>query len=68
MEKLSAHYENRVYYFTINKKEDTKVSIAMYGGDYVLEKSEKGWTNSEKNRFRLAAGLIIAVIKAMELE
>lgn len=63
--KLEAHYENRIYFFTVTAKTATEISIDMYTTPYTFIKTEKGWENRMGNKMNMVPGLIEAVIKAV---
>lgn len=65
MQKLSAFFENREFFFTISSQSDKTLSITMYGGEYTLVKTEEGWVNSNKNKNKMSEGLIRGVIEAI---
>ncbi|BAV05286.1 hypothetical protein SAMN05421788_105254 [Filimonas lacunae] len=62
--KLEAHYENRVYFFTIVSKKADEVAIMMYGTSYILVKVNGEWRNKIGNKMNLVPGLVDAVIVA----
>ncbi|WP_118976721.1 hypothetical protein [Taibaiella koreensis] len=68
MTKLSAFFENREFFFTVNSQSDQLISITMYGGEYTLKKAAKGWENAEKNKNKMSEGLIRGVIAALQQE
>lgn len=63
--RLEAHFENRVYYFTLTSKTPEKISISMYSTDYTFVKTEKGWENATSNKNQMAGGLIRAVVETL---
>lgn len=60
--KLEAHFENRIYFFVIEKKEAGEITVNLYGTQYTFEKTEKGWMNKKGNKMNMVPGLIQAVI------
>ncbi|WP_118952072.1 hypothetical protein [Taibaiella helva] len=68
MSKLSAFFENREFFFTVNNQSDQTLSVTMYGGEYTLKKTAKGWENSDKNKNKMSEGLIRGVIAALQKE
>lgn len=64
--KLEAHYENRVYFFVVEKKDPTEISINMYGTPYTFVKTDKGWVNRFGNKMHMVQGLVDAVIEVVK--
>ncbi|GGH73670.1 hypothetical protein HNQ91_003702 [Filimonas zeae] len=60
--KLEAHFENRIYFFVIEKKEPNELTVNLYGTQYTFEKTDKGWMNKKGNRMNMVPGLIKAVV------
>lgn len=56
-----AHYENRIYFFTLLEKRDTEIKIRMYNTEYNFRKEEKVWRNNN-NKMNMVQGLINEVI------
>lgn len=63
---LTAHYENREYFFTLKNKSSKEITITMYNMIYVFVKSETGWVNHDANRLKATMGLINAIIEAVD--
>jgi len=64
--KLEAHFEFRVYYFIIVRREPTQITIEMYSTPYTFVKVGNEWENHTSNKNNMAAGLIAAVMEAVE--
>ncbi|MCK7554144.1 hypothetical protein MKQ70_03620 [Chitinophaga sedimenti] len=73
-EKLTAHFENREYFFYVVKKVPAdrqtgapeELHITMYGQPYVFQKMPDKWINKDGNKMNMALGLIEAVIVALQ--
>ncbi|KAA8478236.1 hypothetical protein BDE36_2497 [Arcticibacter tournemirensis] len=63
---LEAHFENRIYYFTIENKDTETIMITMYKTAYIFLKQGKEWRNAIWNKLQMSSGLIKAVIEAIE--
>ncbi|WP_184545393.1 hypothetical protein [Mucilaginibacter sp. FT3.2] len=63
-DKLEAHYQNRVYYFTLKEGKPGEISIDMYSTPYIFVKKGDKWVNHAFNRMDMGDGLIAAVIVA----
>jgi hypothetical protein len=66
VKKLEAHFEFRVYYFTIVRKDPALIAIEMYSTPYSFVKVGDAWENHPSNKNNMAAGLIEAVMLAIE--
>lgn len=74
-DKLSAHFENREYFFVLLGKRPAdrtaaaaeEVQIDMYGTLYVFIKRDGKWVNKSGNKMNMIGGLIEAVIAALDL-
>ncbi len=64
--RLEAHFEFRVYYFTVTRKDITNVGIEMYSTPYTFIKVKDQWENHPGNKNNMAQGLINAVMEALE--
>lgn len=63
--KLEAHYQNRIFYFYLVKKEPEWVQITMYDTSYTFIKVGDDWVNAPGNRFNMEPKLIKEVIKVI---
>lgn len=63
-ERLEAHFEHRIFYFTINSKKDNELSIIMYNMSYTLVNTGEKWINHIGNKMTMSQGLINAVVQA----
>lgn len=67
--RTSAHFENREYFYTLISKSPTEVKVRLYSTDYLLIKDKEGkWVNHHSSRNAMSAGLIQAVIEAVDPE
>lgn len=64
--KLEAHFEFRVYYFTLVRRDNTHISIEMYSTPYTFVKVKDQWENHPGNKNNMAPGLINAVIETLD--
>lgn len=72
-ERLSAHFENREYFFTFLSRRAAdrsagtpdEVQIDMYGTIYYFVKLDGKWVNRAGNKMNMAQGLIEAVIRTL---
>jgi len=63
-DRLQAHHENRIYYFTVERHQAAELKITMYGMVYTLVKKGAHWVNHPSNQMEMKTGLIAAVILA----
>ena len=63
--RLEAHYDDRVYYFTVVEQSPQKVIIEMYKAPYVFLNKDGVWVNDTANQLQMVDGLIAAVVKAI---
>lgn len=63
-ERLEAHFEHRIFYFTIGNKKDNELIITMYNMQYILVNTGEKWMNHVNNKMAMSQGLINAVIAA----
>lgn len=64
-ERLEAHFENRIYYFTVESHIDNELKIIMYSTNYTFHKKDEVWENAPGNRMVMDRGLIASVVKAI---
>lgn len=64
-ERLQAHYENRIYYFNLIKKDAERVVVNLYSTEYALEKKDGTWQNAVSNKNNLSDGLLSAVLRTI---
>ncbi len=62
---LEAHYDDRIYYFTVETKGAKEIIIQMYNTHYNFVKTEKGWVNGNGNRFKATQGLVDSIIETI---
>ncbi len=65
-ERLEAHFENRIYYFSTTSRTATEIRIVMYSTNYIFEFTDEGWRNATVNRMMMDNGLIQAVVEAID--
>jgi len=73
-DRLTAHFENREYFFTFLNRRGAdrssgaaeEVQIDMYGTIYTFFKQDGKWANKAGNKMNMAGGLIEAVIIALD--
>ena len=65
VKKLEAHFEFRVYYFIVVRKDNTQIGIEMYSTPYTFVKVNDHWENHPGNKNSMAPGLIDAVIETI---
>lgn len=63
--RLEAHYDDRIYYFTVLERQPSKVVIEMYKAAYVFVNKDGKWLNDVSNPLQMVEGLIAAVITAI---
>ncbi|WP_158825870.1 hypothetical protein [Mucilaginibacter lacusdianchii] len=64
--RLEAHYDDRVYYFTVVEKSPQKIVIEMYKAPYIFLQQDGVWRNDVANQLQMVDGLIAAVVKAID--
>jgi hypothetical protein len=64
-EKLSAHYDNRIYYFYVMAKTENELMITMYSTPYTFIKKDGVWRNHLNNKMNMIQPLIDAVVAAV---
>ena len=62
---LEAHYDDRIYYFTVESKGSKEIVVNMYNTLYNFTKIETGWVNNSGNRFKAVQGLINSIMEAI---
>lgn len=62
---MEAHFENRIYYFNLEKHTTDTIIVIMYSTIYTLIKKDGEWINDTSNRMAMSAGLIQAVVAAV---
>ncbi|GAB3922229.1 hypothetical protein [Mucilaginibacter myungsuensis] len=63
-DRLEAHHENRIYYFTVTDKKPGELSISMYQTPYTFLEKDGVWVNSLGNKMNMVTPLIAAVVAA----
>lgn len=63
-QRLEAHFENRIYYFTVENKKPGELKISMYGTSYTFVKNGERWINHQSNIMEMKNGLVGAVMLA----
>jgi hypothetical protein len=61
-ERLSAHFENRIYYFTVESRKPGELKIMMYGTLYTFLQTGERWLNHAGNLMEMKTGLVAAVM------
>ncbi|MBS7564843.1 hypothetical protein KHS38_10545 [Mucilaginibacter sp. Bleaf8] len=63
--RLEAHYDDRIYYFTVFERAPNKIIIEMYKATYVFVSKDGKWANDLSNPLQMVDGLIAAVVTAI---
>lgn len=62
--RLEAHYQNRIYYFTVVDRKPAAITIAMYTTIYTFVQVGERWVNHGSNKMEMSGDLIAAVLVA----